>query len=231
MSDRNTVSKRTLNKKRRSARKESIFSKYLPVWVFAGVFIVIAAIVGALVLTPSSQTDPLDKSVGPSDAKVVVTEVGDFQCPACKSFALDIAPKIKADFADKGLIRFSFRQMAFIGQESILAAEASECANEQGKFWEYYELLYQNQAGENVGAITNASLGGFAQQLNLDMNQFNSCLSSHKYRAKVQRETNEGQSKGVYQTPSVLINDRLADWGGDYSKLQDLINQAIQNTQ
>jgi protein-disulfide isomerase len=229
MSERSHSSKRAVNKKRGSVSRGNIFSRYLPLWVFGGAFIVIAVIIGVLTFTPSSQTDPLDKSVGPADAKVVITEYGDFQCPACKAFALDTEPKLKADFANKGLARVSFRQMAFIGDESILAAEASECANEQGQFWEFYTKLYQNQAGENVGAITKDSLAGYAQELKLDGTKFNTCLSTHKYRAKVQRETNEGQQKGVYQTPSVLINDKLIEWGGDYTKLQELVNNAIQN--
>jgi protein-disulfide isomerase len=229
MSERSRSTKRGTSKKRGSTSRGNIFSRYLPLWVFGGAFLVIAVIIGILTFTPSSQTDPLDKSQGPADAKVVVTEYGDFQCPACKTFATDITPKIKADFVDKSLVRFAFRQMAFIGDESILAAEASECANEQGHFWDYYEKLYQNQGGENVGTFTNTSLGSYAQELKLDMTKFNVCLSTHKYRAKVQRETNDGQNKGVYQTPSVLINDKLADWGGDYAKLQELIQQAVQN--
>jgi protein-disulfide isomerase len=227
-------SKRSQDKKRPNRRGsgKGKSGRYFALWVFGGVFIVIAIIVGVLVFSPSNTappTDPLDKSQGPATAKVVVTEYGDFQCPACKQFALEIAPKIKTDFVDTGMIRFRFRQMAFIGDESKLASEASECANDQGRFWDYYEKLYQNQGGENTGTYTNASLAGYAQDLKLDMTKFNACLTSHKYKAKVTQETTTGENSGITSTPSVMINDKLADWGGDYTQLQTLIQQAVQN--
>lgn len=231
MPERSRLSKRPAGKKRPGQRSQSIFSRYLGLWVFGGTFVVIAIIIAVLVFSPSKTTDPLDKSAGPSAAKVVVTEYGDFQCPACKDFALTVEPKIRTDFVDQGLIRFTFRQMAFIGEESILAAEASECANEQGKFWEYYEKVYQNQGGENVGTYTTDSLTGYATDLKLDEAKFKSCLTAHKYRGKVTQETNTGQNKGVYSTPSVMINDKLADWGGNYDTLKALITQAIANAQ
>ena len=186
---------------------------------------------GRAVLTPSTQTDPLDKSVGPTDAKVVVVEYGDFQCPGCKDFALKISPKIKADFVDKGLVRFAFRNMAFIGDESKLAAEAAECANEQGKFWEYYDKVYQNQGGENVGTFTVDSLTGWATELNLNASTFKSCLTAHKYRGKVAQETRTGEGKGIYSTPAVLINDKLVDPGINYEQLQAIIQQAVANAE
>ncbi len=231
MTERSRSSKSQAGKKRPGQKSQSVFSRYMPLWIFAGTFIVIAIILGVLFLSPSNQTDPLDKSVGPTGAKVVVTEYGDFQCPGCKDFALNIEPKIKADFVDKGLIRFSFRQMAFIGDESKLAAEASECANDQGKFWEYYTKIYQNQGGENVGTYTVDSLTGYATDLKLDTAAFKSCLTSHKYRGKVTQETATGQNKGVMSTPSVFVNDKLVEWNGDYEQLKALITQAVANAQ
>ncbi len=216
--------------KRRQARSQGglgISSRYLPLIAFGGVFIVVAIIVAVLVFTPSSTTDPLDKSMGPTDAKVVITEYGDFQCPACKSFALEIEPKLKADFVDKGLVRMAFRQMSFIGDESLLAAQASECANEQGQFWAYYKKVYENQGGENVGTFTKDSLTGYAKDLKLDETKFRSCLDSGRFAAKVRRETADGSTKGVTSTPSVMINDKLVEWNGDYAQLTNLIQQAI----
>lgn len=219
--------------KRPTAKKRSsdnIFSRYLPLWVFGGTVIVIAIILIVLLTSPSTRTDPLEKSMGPADAKVVVTEYGDFQCPGCGTFALETAPKIKADFVDKGLIRFQFRNMAFIGEESMLAAEAVECANEQGKFWEYYEKVYQNQSGENAGTNTVDSLTTWAGEVpGLDTAQLRSCLESRKYRGKVQQETNTGRSKNIQSTPAVFINDRLLSPGIGYDQLKELIQQAVDN--
>jgi len=121
--------------------------------------------------------------------------------------------------------------MAFIGEESTRAAEASECANDQGRFWDYHEKIYQEQGGENVGTYSENKLNRFAADLKLNTDEFKQCLSSGKYRGKIAQETQVGQQKGVNQTPSVLINDKLIDWGGDYSVLQSNILRAIQEAQ
>lgn len=228
MPDRNRQTRRPTGKKR-PAQRENIFSRYLPLWIFGGTFLVIGIILAVLFLSPSTQTDPLEKSIGPTDAKVVVTEYGDYQCPGCKSFALEIVPKIKADFVDTGQVRFAFRQMAFIGDESILAAEATECANDQGKFWEYHEKVYQNQGGENVGTYTVDSLTTWAGEVSLDTAKFKSCLTSHKFRGKVRQETNTGSNQGVYSTPALFINDKLVDPGSSYEQIKALITQAVAN--
>jgi protein-disulfide isomerase len=228
MPERNRPTRR-LNGKKRPAQRENIFSRYLPLWIFGGTFLVVAIILAVLFLSPSTKTDPLEKSMGPADAKVVVTEYGDYQCPGCKSFTLDIVPKLKTEFIDTGQIRFAFRQMAFIGSESILAAEATECANEQGKFWEYHEKVYQNQGGENVGTYTADSLTTWAGEVGLDTAKFKSCLTSHKYRGKVRQETTTGSNKGVYSTPAVFINDQLVDPGSSYDQIRALIMQAVAN--
>jgi protein-disulfide isomerase len=228
MPERIRPSKRPMPKRHQNrAQGPGIPSRYVPIIAFGSVLVVVAVIIGVLVFAPSSKTEPQDKSIGPADAKVVITEYGDFQCPACKGFALEIEPKLKADFVDKGLARLAFRQMSFIGEESHLAAQASECANEQGQFWAYYAKVYEHQDGENVGTYTKDSLTSYAKEIKLDEAKFTACLNSGRYAAKVQRETQEGADKGVNSTPSVLINDKLAEWNGDYAQLSALIQKAI----
>ena len=87
-----------------------------------------------------------------------------------------------------------FQHMAFIGPESEWAAEATECANEQGKFWEYHDKLFDNQGGENVGAFSKANLKRFAAEMKLDTAAFNVCLDSDKYLAKVRADTAQSSS-------------------------------------
>lgn len=217
--------------KRQQARNRRNHNQFMPVWIIGGGAVVIIAVILVLLTMPGrTKTDPLDKSVGPTDAKVVITEYGDFQCPACKQFALTIEPQLKKDYADTGKARLAFRHMSFIGPESNTAAEASECANEQGHFWDYYSKLYQEQGGENVGTYNEEALNRFATDLKLDAAKFSQCLSSRKYKDKVVQETQEGGQKGVNSTPSVLVNGLLVDWGGDYNKLKSIIDARIQNT-
>jgi len=98
--------------------------------------------------------------------------------------------------------------MAFLGPESQWAAEASECAADQEAFWDYHDLLYARQAGENRGAFNKDNLKQFAAELGLDTRAFNTCLDSGKYAELVGNETAAAQSLGVTGTPAFLINGR-----------------------
>jgi protein-disulfide isomerase len=128
---------------------------------------------------------------------------------------------------DKGQVRFVFRHLAFIGQESIWAAEASECANEQGRFWDYYDKLFEEQSGENVGTFALDNLKRFAAELGLDTSQFNQCLDSGKYLSRVQQEGAEAQRLGVRSTPAIFVNGQLIPNGSDYQVLQAAIEAAL----
>lgn len=99
--------------------------------------------------------------------------------------------------------------MAFLGEESQWAAEASECASDQGAFWQYHDKLFESQNGENQGAFNKDKLKGFAKDLGLKTDAFDQCLDSGKYTQAVQQETQAAQSLGVQSTPSFFVNDWL----------------------
>lgn len=99
--------------------------------------------------------------------------------------------------------------MAFLGQESQWAAEASECAADQGAFWQYHDLLFEKHGGENQGAFSKDNLKGFAKDLGLKTDQFDQCLDSGKYTEKVQQQTQDAHELGVQSTPSFFVNDWL----------------------
>jgi protein-disulfide isomerase len=101
-----------------------------------------------------------------------------------------------------------YQHFAFLGPESQWAAEASECAAEQGAFWDYHDLLFERQSGENQGAFNKDKLKQFALDLGLDSGAFNTCLDSGKHAALVNSETAMLQSLGVRGTPAFLINGR-----------------------
>lgn len=169
----------------------------------------------------------LDKSLGDENAPVVVVEYGDFQCPACQRFFAGPVRQLKDEYVQSGKVRFVFRQFAFLGEESQWAAEASECANEQGRFWDYYDKLYQAQNGENVGIFNQDNLKRFAIDLGLDTAEFNQCLDSGRYAEKVQQETLEGQRAGVRGTPTVFVDGRYLENGGSYPVLKAAIETAL----
>jgi len=169
----------------------------------------------------------LDKSIGPADAPVVVVEYGDFQCPYCKHFAEGTERQLNENYVDTGKVRFAFRHQAFIGPESLWAAQAAECANEQGRFWDYHDKLFAEQAGENSGTFSQDNLKRFAGELELDTQQFNECLDSNKYQSKVQQEIAQAQRLGVRSTPSVFVNGQLIENGSNYQALQTAIEGAL----
>lgn len=144
------------------------------------------------------------QKVSTPSAKVTIVEFGDYQCPACGA-AEPAVEQILNQY--KGKINFVFRNFAFIGQESTWAAEASECAGEQGAFWKYHNYLYSHQNGENKGAFSKDNLKGFATTLALpNTPQFDLCLDTDKYASKIQDDYNDGQTLGVNSTPTFFIN-------------------------
>jgi protein-disulfide isomerase len=134
-----------------------------------------------------------------------------------------------------GQVNFTYQHFAFIGGdngESVHAAEASECASEQGKFWEYHDLLFANQAGENTGAFSDDHLKGFAEQLALDTARFNTCLDNRTYREVVVASNDQARALGVSGTPTVFVigpdgNRVRVDNPLSYASLKSSVEQAL----
>ena len=105
----------------------------------------------------------------------------------------------------EGKVRVVARHFAFLGQESLWAAEASECAREQGKFWEFYDKLFQEQRGRNSGAFSRENLKRFARDLGLDEQAFAECLDSERYRDAVLAERRQGERIGINATPTLVL--------------------------
>jgi protein-disulfide isomerase len=117
--------------------------------------------------------------------------------------------------------------MAFLGDESKYAAEASECAADQDAFWEYHDKLFESQQGENRGSFNKDNLKGFAADLGLDTEVFNECLDSGKYTQAVQEATQIAQSIGVSSTPAFLINGTPMLGAQPFESFQQVIDQAL----
>ncbi len=147
-----------------------------------------------------------DNAMGDPNAPIKIQEFSDFQCPYCARFHEETEQQIADTYVADGTVYFVYRSFGnFIGAESKAAAEAAYCAGEQGKFWEYHDILFSNQTGENVGAFADRRLQAFAEALSLDMDTFNSCLSSNKYADRVNQDRIDGTAAGVTGTPAFLI--------------------------
>jgi protein-disulfide isomerase len=146
--------------------------------------------------------------LGAAEAQVTLVEFADFQCPFCGRFFHDTLPTLKKLYLDTGKAKLIFQNFAFLGEESVRAAEAAKCAGEEGKFWPYHDRLYQKQNGENQGVFSDARLLQFARDLELNISAFANCLGGRKYRAEVAAETESGKFYGITGTPTVFINGR-----------------------
>lgn len=162
--------------------------------------------------TPAQKVDISLKDsmvLGDSSAPVTIVEFADFQCPFCKRYYQNNQTAFVNEYVNTGKVRFVWKDYAFLGQESIWAAEAARCANDQGKFWVYHDYLFTHQGSENAGDFSKVNLKKFAGAVGLNMNQFSSCLDSGKYTSFVQKETQEGVAVGVNGTPATFINGRM----------------------
>lgn len=138
---------------------------------------------------------------GPADARIVIVEYSDFQCPYCKMFMENTYARLRQMYSDQ--VRFIYRDFPLdsIHPRARPAAEAAQCAHEQGKFWEYHDLLFANQQ-----ALETSDLKRYAQQIGLNMEQFNTCVDTRKYQASVEADVQAGLRQNVTGTPTFFIN-------------------------
>ena len=155
--------------------------------------------------------------IGDAKAPVTTVEYADFQCPFCERYFKQNQSTFVSQYVNSGKARFVWKDYAFLGQESVWAAEAARCANDQGKFWAYHDYLFTHQGAENSGAFSKANLKKFALALGLNAGQFNTCLDTDKYASLVQKETQEGSVIGVNGTPATFINGQLVTDGNGNS--------------
>ena len=146
--------------------------------------------------------------LGETAAPVAIHEYGDFQCPSCGAFARSIEPQVRAAYIRTGKARLVWHDFAWIGAESRDAANAARCAGDQGKFWEYHDLLYANQSGENAGAFSKDRLKGFGAALGLEPTTFHACVDAGTYAAAVQADFSDVRQKGFNGTPTFVIGDQ-----------------------
>jgi len=159
-----------------------------------------------------------------SDAPVTIVEFSDFQCPYCAS-QQPILKKIKRAYGDQVNILYKHIPLP-IHPFAQRAAEASECARDQDKFWEYHDLLFDQQ-----DSISEVLFSQLAQQLGLSISQFNQCLASGAKKSVVQTDLAEAQSLMISGTPTFFINGQRFVGVQSYEELQQMIDQALAKAQ
>ncbi len=187
-------------------------------------------------VTPLARPDADFNAMGDPNAPITITEYSDFQCPFCRKFTEETEPQLLDAYVATGKVYFVYRSFgSFIGAESQAAGEAAYCAGDQGKFWEYHDLLFANQTGENVGAFADRKLDAFAQSLGLDMDAFNSCMNSGKYADQVFQDGKDGVAAGIKATPTFILTyivngetkTRVIEGAQGFSSFQTEIEAAL----
>jgi protein-disulfide isomerase len=172
--------------------------------------------------------------LGNISAPVTIIEFGDFQCPFCDRFAKETEPQINQTYIQTGKVNMLFVHFTIYGPDSVTAAMAAQCIDDQGKFWNLYNILYKNQGAVNSGWANKDNLKKFASQIpGLDTQKFNSCLDSGKYVSLVQNDLAFAASLGLQGTPAFIIeksdgsNPELLPGAYPFPAFQALINKKL----
>lgn len=161
-------------------------------------------------------------TLGDAGAPVVMIEYGDFRCPYCGEFARETEPQLVDKYVESGTLRMEWRDFPYLGRESVGAALAARAAQEQGKFWEYHDLLYENQSG----GFSEERLVELARETRLDIEEFEADLGSGRHEEAVARDFEEGQRIGITGTPTFLINGEVLAGAQPIEVFEDAIEQA-----
>ena len=204
-------------RKKRGAAKRAR-TPWVPIIIvgIGAIAVVVAVVLGSALLRggssevviPAGIAERTARQQGPvlgeEDAPVTIVEYFRFDCIHCADFARQTAPLIEKDFIVDKRVRFEARPLAVEG-DILAASEAVECAAEQGRYWDYHDVLFANFDKDPEGAYKSGRLKEYAAKLGLDTGPFNSCLDSHKYQQTVIDESKAAVQAGIQSTPTFFI--------------------------
>ena len=186
--------------------------------------------------SPSHISIDDDPMLGDPDAPLSIVEFSNFQCKFCLRFHSDTLPLLKTQYIDTGKVNLVYRDFPIskIYLNSMPAALASECANEQGKFWEYHDVLFENQEvwRQNKSDQAIITFKQFANTLNLNQEKFDSCLDSDKYLDEINSDVDDGNSYAVSGVPTFFIGNEKVEYSSlfgtqSFSDFQKIIDDKL----
>ena len=143
--------------------------------------------------------------LGNPDAPITLVEFGDYQCHYCNVFFQSIEEDIIKNYVETGKVKIIFKDYNIIGPDSINASQGAHCANEQGLFWKYHDILYSNWTGENNGWASETNLENFAQEIDLNMGEWLECMNEQKYSEIILRSNDDAKSLELTGTPAFFV--------------------------
>lgn len=168
-------------------------------------------------------------TLGDEDAPVTIVEFGDYQCPGCGSFAANVKPQIQLMLVDPGLAKFVYYDFPLIQihPHAFLAARAARCAGDQGRYWDYHDLVFRMQARWSGQANAAGAFQDYAASVDLDGAEFRACLQSDRHAEVVTANMHLGAQLGVSGTPTVLVNagNQVRRVSGDFVSIQNAVQE------
>jgi protein-disulfide isomerase len=163
---------------------------------------------------------------GPQNAPVSIIAYSDFGCSHCRNFALDQGKKLRAEYEATDTVRFEYKHFIISPPDTANAANAAECAADQGRFWDYHDLLYSQQ-GVSRNPFAKDNLKRYAAQLGLIQQTFNECVDGDTHLDKVYRDSAAGRDAGVQGTPTFFINGKEIPGELPYLEFKAAVDAAL----
>jgi protein-disulfide isomerase len=162
-----------------------------------------------------------EPSIGPEGAPVTIVEFSDYQCPYCQKWYHEVFDQLLASYPGK--IRFVYRDLPLpMHSEAIPAAEAADCAGEQGAYWKFHDALFSGQY-----TLGRSAYEQYAADLGLDTAAFTACLDDHRYQAEVQADASDATRLGLTGTPSFFINGRVIIGALPFENFKAIIDEEL----
>jgi protein-disulfide isomerase len=206
--------------------------------ILIGVAVIGLGVLGVLLARPRTVSIPANVTIlasdtagfrgyikGSADAPVEITEYADYQCPFCQTFATIQMPTIEERLIRTGRLRWRYRDFP-LQQHSFsrLAAHSAACADEQGKYWEQHQRIYDGQGEWASSSDAGPKFRAYAQANGLDLTRYDECMASHKYAGRIQASYEEGVKLGVSSTPTLLVGNRLYQGRLDSDAIRRLVD-------
>jgi protein-disulfide isomerase len=177
---------------------------------------------------PQLLASEFTRALGRPDAPATMLELSDFQCSFCRKFWAETLPRLKESYIKNGELRFVYQHFVRLGEHSLAAAQAAECASDQKKFWSYHDKLFESQGPL---AFTNAKLKRYAEQLGLGMAVFAQCLDSRTHQQKIENATKLGLERGARGTPTFFLNGRMLVGAQSFQVFQAAMEEELAKAQ
>ena len=171
--------------------------------------------------------------MGEPNAPITLVEFGDYQCYFCNQFFHTTEDDLFKNYVDTGKVKVIFKDYTIIGQDSITAAHAAHCADDQGLFWKYHDTLYNHWTGENNGWASSENLLQFAKDIGLDIDEFSKCMIDSKYAQIITKSNQDAKDLGITGTPAFFIigpDNKVTKIGGaqPYDVFERIFNSELE---